>query len=199
MVAEYSAKPIANPAPLGLSGFALTTFVLSLVNTGIATNTPNVVIGLAFFYGGLCQLLAGMWEFKCGNVFGATAFSSYGGFWLSFAAILSPAFDIGAAYTDGKLNTALGFFLLGWTIFTVIMTLGTLKAARAMFALFFFLSLTFLLLTIGHFASMSKVNNVAGWFGLITAFIAWYNAAAAIITRESSYIVLPLGHVKADA
>ncbi|ORX94987.1 hypothetical protein K493DRAFT_352009 [Basidiobolus meristosporus CBS 931.73] len=199
MVAEYPSKPIANPAPLGLSGFALTTFVLSLVNTGIATNVPNIVVGLAFFYGGLVQLLAGMWEFKCGNVFGATAFSSYGGFWLSFAAILSPSFDIGSAYTDGKLNTALGFYLLGWTIFTLIMTLGTLRAARAMFALFFMLSITFLLLTIGHFGSITKVNNAAGWFGLITALIAWYNAAAAIITRESSYIVLPVGHVKENA
>ncbi|CAI2173014.1 17925_t:CDS:2 [Funneliformis geosporum] len=95
----YSAPKIGNPAPLGLSGFALTTFVLSIHNAGASTvKVPEVVVGLALFYGGLAQLLAGMWEFRTGNTFGATAFSSYGGFWLSFAAIFIPAFGIKDAY-----------------------------------------------------------------------------------------------------
>ncbi|ORX89738.1 hypothetical protein K493DRAFT_266684 [Basidiobolus meristosporus CBS 931.73] len=194
-MSEYRPRPIANPGPLGLCGFALTTFVLSLVNTGIGGNVPNVVCGLAFFYGGAVQICAGMWEFKCGNVIGATAFSSYGGFWISFAAILTPAFQIEDAYKK-EFNVAMGYYLLGWTIFTLIMMLGSLKGVRTMFLLFFFLFITFLLLTIGSFANAPDCNKAAGWFGLITALIAWYNAASVIITKETSYVSLPVGQMK---
>src|SRR5690348_4740211 len=106
-VAEVKPVPIANPAPLGLSGFALTTFVLSLVNAGIlAEKNTAIVIGLAVFYGGIAQLLAGMWEFRTGNTFGATAFTSYGAFWLSFAAILIPGF--GVVLDTASANSAVG-------------------------------------------------------------------------------------------
>ncbi|KAK9728719.1 hypothetical protein K7432_000865 [Basidiobolus ranarum] len=195
-MSEYRPRPIANPSALGLSGFALTTFVLSLVNTGIGTDVPNVVCSLAFFYGGFVQICAGMWEFKCGNVIGATAFSSYGGFWVSFAALLTPAFRIEASYTDGKFNIALGYFLLGWTIFTLIMLLGSLKGARSMFFLFFFLLITYILLTVGAFANKPECNKAAGWFGVITALVAWYTAASVIITKETSYVSLPVGQMK---
>jgi len=93
-------RPLGNPAPLGLSAFAATTFVLSLINLGTRNvSTPNIVLGMAFFYGGLCQLLAGMWEFATGNTFGGTALSSYGGFWLSYAVILTPGFNVVGAYS----------------------------------------------------------------------------------------------------
>src|SRR5579872_6527922 len=114
--AESAAPAIANPAPLGLCAFALTTFVLSCANAKLYTG-DQIVLGLALFYGGLAQLCAGMWEFKTGNTFGATAFSSYGAFWMAFAATVQ--FKLVA-------NTqALGFFLLAWTIFTLIMFLSS--------------------------------------------------------------------------
>lgn len=148
---------IANPAPLGLMAFALTTFVLSCYNAGIfgvqVTSPTNVVTGLALFYGGIAQLLAGMWEFKTGNTFGATAFASYGAFWLSYAVILIPSFGVVSAYTaphDKNLGPALAIFLLGWTIFTLLMWFGTLRANVVLSALFFCLTITFLLLSIGE-------------------------------------------------
>src|SRR5438045_3410703 len=132
-----AAPAVANPGPLGLCGFALTTFVLSSINAGwFPAGATNIVVGLALFYGGLAQLLAGMWEFRTGNTFGATAFTSYGAFWLSFAAIFLPGFGILAAFVPkggiapdpAILHPALGLYLLGWTIFTGLMFLGTLRS-----------------------------------------------------------------------
>ena len=172
----------ANPAPLGLSAFALTTLILSAHNANIFSDVA-IVIGPALFYGGLVQLLAGMWEFRAGNTFGATAFSSYGGFWLAFGAILQ--FNI--KFSD----TSLGFFLLGWTIFTGIMLLGTLRANLALLGVFLFLFLTFLALTIGAFGGGSNFNIIGGWLGIITAIIAWYTAAAGILASARSSFLLP--------
>ncbi|GME80302.1 unnamed protein product [Ambrosiozyma monospora] len=120
-----SEHKFANPAPLGLSAFALTTFCLSLINAGaMGVSNHNVVLGLAMFYGGLIQLLAGMWEMSVENTFGALALSSYGGFWMSFGAISIPWFNIAASYEDPvELENALGFYLLGWTIFTFLLVL----------------------------------------------------------------------------
>src|SRR6266516_3112819 len=130
------APAVANPAPLGLCGFALTTFVLSSINAGwFPDKGTNIVVGLALFYGGLAQLCAGMWEFRSGNTFGATAFSSYGAFWLSFAAIFIPGTGILAAITP-VLHQALGVYLLGWTIFTGLMFLGTFRSNIALMAVF---------------------------------------------------------------
>jgi len=194
---------IANPAPLGLMGFAMTTFVLSCYNAGIfgisVTTPPNVVIGLAFFYGGIAQFLAGMWEFKTGNTFGATAFGSYGAFWLSYAAILIPWFGVVEGYTSAgyerDVAPAVAIFLLGWTIFTFIMWFGTLKTNVALSALFAFLTLTFLLLTIAEYKGSDghRFKRAGGFFGIFTAIIAWYLALAGILTHENSYFTLPIG------
>jgi len=183
---------IANPGPLGLSGFALTTFVLSLHNTGASViAVPNIVVGLALFYGGLVQLLAGMWEFKTGNTFGATAFSSYGGFWLSFGIIFIPGFGIAAAYTDkASFDHAVGIYLLAWTIFTFMLFLCTFRSTGGLVALFFFLTLTFLFLTLSKF-TLDIFGKVGGFLGIITAFIAWYNALAGLLTPENSAFTLP--------
>src|SRR6266700_3305903 len=123
------APAVANPAPLGLCGFALTTFVLSSINAGwFPDKGTNIVVGLALFYGGLAQLLAGMCEFKTGNTLGATAFTSYGAFWLSFAAIFIPGTGILAALTQsGTLHSALGIYLLAWGIFTFLLCLVSLR------------------------------------------------------------------------
>ena len=193
---EPTASTIANPAPLGLSAFALTTFVLSCVNAGflIPQNTGgNVVVGLALFYGGLAQLLAGMWEFRSGNTFGATAFSSYGGFWLAFGTILIPGTGILDALTKANVvHPALGIFLLGWAIFTFLMFLGSLRSNLALIALFAFLFLTFLALAIGELGAGATFQMIGGWLGIITALIAWYTALAGVLSSSRSAFSLPV-------
>lgn len=197
---EQKFRRFANPGPLGLSAFALTTFVLSLINVqarGVAA--PNIVLGLAYGYGGLVQLLAGMWEFAVGNTFGATALSSYGGFWISYAMIISGGdqdFGIITAYgTDAHaLDSALGFYLIGWFIFTFILVLGTLKSTVAFFMLFFMLDLTFLLLALSKFQNSLDCQKAGGVLGIITAFIAWYNALAGICEKSNSFFLVPVIH-----
>ncbi|GAA5856396.1 hypothetical protein JCM8547_008725 [Rhodosporidiobolus lusitaniae] len=190
-------RRFANPAPLGLCGFALTTFMLSLINVGArGVSVPNVVVGPALFYGGLAQLLAGMWEFATGNTFGATAFSSYGGFWLSYAFIVSPWSAIGSSYTEeGTLADGVAFFLWGWFIFTFIMLLASFRSSIALSGVFFFLTITFLLLAIAELGvtHASSIKIAGGAFGLITAFNAWYVALANLLTPDTSYFVLPTG------
>ncbi|CAN3361029.1 accumulation of dyads protein 2 [Diutina catenulata] len=201
----------ANPAPLGLCGFAMTTFVLSLINLETrGVKIPNIVVGLAYFYGGLAQLVAGMFEIAVGNTFGGAALSSYGSFWGTWAAIYTPSFGIQAAYMDpetGELNAkefanAVGIYLVGWFIFTFFMMLMTLKSTLAFFLVFFLLSITFLLLAIAEFKGTNggPVKKAAGVFGLLTAFAAWYNAYAGIANEQNSYITvkaLPLPDLQA--
>lgn len=199
-------RKIANPAPLGLSAFALTTFVLSLINIRTRHLTePNIVVALAYGYGGLVQLLAGMWEMAVGNTFGATALSSYGGFWIAFAIVLTPGgFDIEAAYTaagsgPNDFTNAFGLFLIGWFIFTFILVMCTLRSTVAFFLLFFFLDMAFLLLGIGYLQATDGAPSVpiikaGGWFGLFAAFMAWYNAFAGIADDSNSFFVVPVAH-----
>lgn len=184
---------IADPGPLGLAGFALTTFVLSAVNAGwYAAETTPIVIGLALFYGGLAQLTAGMWEFKKANTFGATAFTSYGAFWISLAAFLVLQ---GHIFTIPKASvpTALGLFLLGWTIFTGIMLIASLRTNGALVVVFVLLFVTFALLTIGEFQSPSTTfHQLGGWTGVLTAIAAWYTALAGVMRSTFKRQVLPV-------
>jgi succinate-acetate transporter protein len=194
--AEAAAPAVANPAPLGLSAFALTTFVLSSSNAGFILpqgTGASMVVGLAIFYGGMVQILAGLQEFRAGNTFGATAFCSYGGFWLALGLVLLPPTGIAAALIkEGSLATALGVFLLGWTIFTVLMFLATLRSSLALMGVFFFLSLTFLALTIGWLAGPSTAwIQIGGWLGIITALIAWYTALAGVLGAGKAMFTLP--------
>jgi len=139
---------VGDPGPLGLAGFALTTFVLSALNAEIivpnAAQNHAIFIGLAIFYGGIAQLLAGMWEYRTGNTFGATVFSSYGAFWMSLAAISIPGFNIKASLHDPE--AAIGLFLLGWTIFTALLTIGAFRINGALALTFTVLLLTFIAL-----------------------------------------------------
>jgi hypothetical protein len=197
-------RKFANPAPLGLSAFALTTFVLSLINVGTRNIAePNLVVALAYGYGGLVQLLAGMWEMAVGNTFGATALSSYGGFWLSFAIILTPGgFEIVSsleAESPAPFLNSFGLYLMGWFIFTFILLICTLRSTVAFFSLFFTLDLAFLLLGIGYLrADASGPNSgcikAGGYFGLFAAFLAWYNALAGIADNSNSFFVIPVAH-----
>ncbi|KAH3684270.1 hypothetical protein WICPIJ_004745 [Wickerhamomyces pijperi] len=187
---QKSTYQFANPAPLGLCAFAFTTFLLSLINCQArSVSTPNIVVSSAIFYGGLVQLLTGMWEIALGNSFGGTALSSYGGFWLSFGGIYIPWFNVAGAYTNKEeLDSAVGFYLIGWCIFTFGLTILTMKSTVAFFSLFFMLALTFLMLAISKFTGSVACNKAGGVLGLITAFIAWYNAFAGLADKSNSYI-----------
>jgi succinate-acetate transporter protein len=187
---------IADPAPLGLCAFALTTFVLSSVNAGwFSVKTEPIVIGLALFYGGLAQLLAGMWEFKKANTFGATAFSSYAAFWIA----LGTYFVLqGHVFTIPKDQTAnaVGLFLLGWTIFTGIMTVASFRLNGALITVFVLLFVTFALLTLGKFSS-SNWGTLGGYTGVATAIAAWYTAMAGVVKATFKRDVLPVWPVVA--
>jgi len=195
-------RKFANPAPLGLCAFALTTFVLSLINAQARHVTiPNIVFGLAYGYGGLIQLLSGMWEMAAGNTFGATALSSYGGFWISFAIIeTAEGFGIISAYTDeSTLDSALGFYFIGWAIFSFILVVLTLRSTYAFFSLFFSIFLVFLLLAIGKFVASdghdaTGINKAAGVVGCIAAFLAWWNAVAGVADKQNSFFTIPVCH-----
>lgn len=198
-------RRFANPAPLGLSAFALTTFVLSLINVGtLGLTSPNIVVALAFGYGGLVQLLAGMWEMAVGNTFGATALSSYGGFWISFAIVLTPGgFEIvdsiETADKAAGFTNSFGLFLMGWFIFTTVLLVCTLKSTVAFFMLFFTVDMVFLLLGIGYLRTVDgapnpKLIKAGGAFGLVAAFLAWYNALAGIADTSNSFFIIPVAH-----
>lgn len=187
---------VANPAPLGLCAFALTTFVLSSLNAGwFPAGATNIIVGLALFYGGFVQILAGMWEFKTGNTFGATAFSSYGAFWMALGIIFVPGSGILAAIPAADVHPALGLFLLSWTIFTGVMFLGTLRTNMALIAVFGFLFLTFLLLTLGELGASASMHQIGGYLGVLTAILAFYTALANLLNSGKSAFKLPVGPV----
>jgi len=148
---------IADPAALGLGAFALTTFVLSVVNAGIVPEKVEpVVFGLAFAYGGGAQLVAGIWEFAKGNTFGATAFCSYGAFWLSFWWLTGHT-DLSGAGAD--VNKGLGLYLLAWAIFTLYMTIASIRVSGAVLLVFVLLTITFFLLAFGEFGTSSGITK----------------------------------------
>lgn len=181
-------RPSADPAPLGLAGFALTTFVLSFVNADILKLSEiKVVLGLAVFYGGLAQFAAGMWEFRKGNTFGALAFSSYGAFWGSFAGIL---FWYGPPATSAAQN-AMGVYLLAWGIFTAYLTVASMRVSGAVMAVLAFLTATYVILAIGWFANNSTVIHVGGYVGIVTAVLAWYASFAGVTNATWRRTVLP--------
>ncbi|KFF58802.1 hypothetical protein JF66_15840 [Cryobacterium sp. MLB-32] len=182
---------IADPAALGLGAFALTTFVLSLANSGIIPTAGAAVVGLALFYGGIAQFAAGMWEFIKGNTFGATAFTSYGAFWLAFWWLLTNPETEAAAGAAG-----IGAFLLAWTIFTAFMTVAALKTNVMLVALFAAATLTFLALTVGAFSGITGIHQLGGWIGLVTAGIAWYGSFAIVTNTTWKRTALPVGHLR---
>ncbi|CAG7655999.1 acetate uptake transporter [Actinacidiphila bryophytorum] len=190
MSTSASAPAIADPGPLGLAGFAATTFVLSSFNADLIDGSLlPVVLPLALFYGGLVQLLAGMWEFRKGNTFGATAFCSYGAFWLSYAAYVK--FVAGTLPAD-TAHQATGLFLLIWAIFTVYMTVAALRTNGALLAVFVALAATFVVLTIAEFAQSTGTTKVGGWLGLITAVLAWYASFAVVTNSTWKRAVVPV-------
>jgi succinate-acetate transporter protein len=181
---------LADPGPLGLAGFALTTFMLSSFNSGLAPKSAEVVVlGVALFYGGIAQLLAGMWEFAKGNTFGALAFSSYGAFWMSFWYLVSHGKDLPTTGTDAAKG--IGVFLLAWTIFTLYMTVVASRLSGILFLLFAVLSVTFAFLTLGEFAGSSAMTHIGGWLGLLTALVAWYASFAGVLNGTAKRVIMP--------
>jgi len=190
---------IANPASLGLFSFASTTFILSMYNLQVRSIThPNVVIGMAIFCGGLAQFLAGMWEFPKGNAFGATAFTSYGAFWLSYATILIPGSGTVAAYTSKtELSSALGIFLICWCLVTSFFGIVSIGKSVSFLLLFWLLALTFALLAAGEINASANVTKAGGGVGVVVAFIAYYIGLADLLNAEANPpFRLPLGNFK---
>jgi uncharacterized protein len=180
-------KP-ADPAPLGLAGFAMTTFVLSMFNANLVSDKGlPVVLGLTLAYGGLAQLLAGMWEFRNGNTFGALAFSSFGAFWISYWALeVFYAKDIG-----GNVGHAVGLYLWAWAIFTAYMTVASLRVSAAVALVFILLTATFILLAIGATGAHETVTHWGGYIGLATAAVAWYASFAGVTNSTFGRTILP--------
>ncbi|KAJ5901861.1 hypothetical protein N7495_002389 [Penicillium taxi] len=201
-------RNIANPAPLGLCGFALTTFMLGCLQCDVlGVSVPNILIAPAFAYGGLVQLLAGMWEMAIGNTFGATVLSSYGGFWISVGIIFTPGgFGIEASLIEagkGKpimFYNAFALYLMAWFIFTVLATLCTVKSTVAFFSLFFVIDITILLLALAYFYPTAEgvphpgCQKAGGILAIIGAFLAWYNAIAGIADDTNSFFIVPVLH-----
>jgi succinate-acetate transporter protein len=185
---------IADPGPLGGAGCAATTMFLSAINTNmLPATTVAGVFGLAVFFGGGAQLLAGLWEFAKGNTFGATAFVSFGAFWLSFW-FLNTHSDLGGA-TPKDADHAIGTYLLVWTIFTAYMFIASLRTTGAIAAVFLALTLTFLFLTIGKFngdLDGHGFTGIGGYLGLITALFAFYGSFAVVTNSTFRKTVLPV-------
>jgi len=193
--ASALAGSIADPGPLGLAAFALTTFVLSAVNAGwISKGTEPIVFGLALTYGGLAQLLAGMWEFRKGNTFGATAFCSYGAFWLSFWAFVA---FYATKVPKPDVAHAVGIYLFAWGIFTLYMLVASLKTTGAIAAVFALLTITFFLLALGEWGGTESLTKLGGLMGIITAIAAWYASMAGVVNSTFGKIVLPTKPLKA--
>jgi succinate-acetate transporter protein len=195
-----AASLVADPAPLGLAGFALTTFLLSAANAGWMTHaTGNAWLGYAFAYGGLVQLLAGMWEFRNRNVFGATAFGTYGGFWIGLglwvklvATAPPPAGVSAAAYAAATLKDQ-GWILLAFAIFNTYMLLWSAAVTKAVFGVFLTLEITEIVLFAGAFAGNTNLIKAGGYIGVLTALVAWYTSSAGVFNGMRGRPVVPVG------
>lgn len=186
-------RVFGDPAALGLGAFALTTFVLSVFNAGfLPTTAEPVVLGLALFYGGIAQLIAGIWEFATGNTFGATAFCSYGSFWLAFWYLIAHT-DLSAAGADAP--KAMGVFLFAWGIFTLYMAIAARRTTLALFVLFILATLTFFALALGLYTGTIAITRIGGWLGLATAGTAWYTSFAVVANSTYKRTVLPVRHL----
>ena len=197
--------PAADPAPLGLAAFALTTFLLSAANAHwMTTATGDAWLGYAFAYGGLAQFAAGMWEFRNRNVFGATAFSTYGGFWIGlglWALLVAPApagaGPVAAAAHAAATTKDLGWILLAFAIFNTYMLIGSMRVNAAVFGVFLTLEITEILLVIGFFnishGGTDWWLHAGGWAGIVTAGVAWYTSAAGVWNGVAGKSVLPVG------
>jgi succinate-acetate transporter protein len=189
------APAVADPAALGLGAFALTTFLLSAHNAFGATTAPLLAFfGYAIFYGGLAQFMAGMWEFRRGNTFAATAFSTYGGFWMGLAGFVALILFGKVATKD--VSPSLGWILLAFAIFNTYMLIWSSRINLSVFLVFLTLEVTEIVLFLGAFSGQgagSGLTAIGGFVGILTALVAWYASAAIVINSMSPTPVLPVG------
>ena len=188
MSTEMKEKVAANPGPLGLLGFGMTTVLLNLHNSGLLP-LSIVIVAMGVALGGLAQIIAGIRELKQGNTFGGTAFTAYGLFWWSLVLIWTNPFK-GIESGD---NVSMGFYLLLWGIFTLFMFIGTLKHNRATQVVFGTLTVLFFLLAIGDFTHSHIITTIAGIEGIICGLSAIYSAMGQIVNAEYGKTILPLG------
>jgi succinate-acetate transporter protein len=176
-----------NPAPLGLAGFALTTWLLSMINAGwFAGNSIPMVLAVAFAFGGTAQMIAGVMEVPRGNTFGFTAFTAYGAFWWSFALFVG-------FYHDKVPAEFVGWYLAVWGFFTFYMWLATFRSPRVLQAIFLALWITFFLLAAKDLSGISSLGVLGGYGGLLTAAMAFYLSAAEVINEVYQRTVFPIG------
>jgi uncharacterized protein len=179
----------ANPAPLGLMGFGMTTVLLNLHNAGFFA-LGSMILAMGIFYGGMAQIVAGIMEWKKNNTFGTTAFLSYGFFWLSLVAlIMLPKMGL----ADATSKDAMAAYLLMWGLFTAVMFIGTLKANRALQFVFGSLTILFVLLALGDATGNGTITMIAGYEGLICGFSAVYAGLAQVLNEMYKRTVAPLG------
>ncbi len=182
----------ANPAPLGLMGFGMTTVLLNLHNSGLF-ELGAMILAMGHFYGGIAQIIAGLMEWKKGNTFGTVAFTSYGLFWLTLVALLMMP-DLGLA--EPAENSAMVAYLVMWGLFTAVMFVATLKMNRALQFVFFSLALLFFLLALGDATGNAAIKTFAGWEGIICGLSAIYTALAQVLNEVYGRVMLPIGPVK---
>jgi len=185
-----------NPGALGLSCFALSTFVTGIFNTGLVDQSVSTVsVPIALFYGGLAQFVAGIIEYRNNNTFGGTALCSYGCFWLSYGLldILIVPQWVAAGATEDNMNKAVGIFLLAWTIFSVYIRFASLRVAWGVAGLFICMVPALALDSAGSFSGNPHVTAAGGWIGIMTAGAGWYTSAAIVINSTYQAHILPIG------
>ncbi|EGW34524.1 uncharacterized protein SPAPADRAFT_149525 [Spathaspora passalidarum NRRL Y-27907] len=182
---------IANPAPLGLAAFAVSTLVMSLYGLHAkGVMIPNVAVSLALFYGGVGQVTSGIWEMIHGNTFAATSLVSFGCFWFSYGAMMTPSFGIMEAYITEdptQLENAIGFYLMGWAILALMFLILTFKSTLSFVSLFVFIFMTFFLQSIGAMVNSPTCTLAGNYFGMFTAASGFYNAYVGMATKQNSY------------
>ncbi len=179
----------ANPAPLGLMGFGMTTVLLNIHNAGF-TSLDSMILAMGIFYGGLAQVIAGIMEWKKNNTFGTTAFTSYGLFWLTLVFLL---FIPKYGWWDGPTSGAMAVYLFMWGLFTFFMFIGTLRLNRALQFVFLSLAILFFLLAWGDASGSTAIKHLAGYEGIICGFSAIYAAMAQVWNEVYGKTVLPIG------
>jgi len=183
---------LANPAPLGLAGFGMTTIILNLANMGLF-GISSIIVAMGIFYGGVAQIIAGLMEFRKGNTFGTLAFTSYGLFWLTLVFIIISSVERPAVSPD---NAAWAAYLFIWGLFTLMMFFGTLRTNRVLQIVFLSLAILFFLLTASHF--IPQLQLIAGIEGVFCGFSAFYLSLAEVINEAHKHTVLPIGPIKSE-
>ena len=183
----------ANPGPLGLMAFGMTTILLNVHNAGLIP-LSGIILAMGVFYGGIAQVIAGIMEWKKNSTFGMTAFLSYGLFWLTFVGVFAFPKWMGTAALDlGATSTALGYYLAAWGLFTALMFVGTLRINRSLQTVFLSLTVLFFLLAIAEWTGNETLTKIAGWEGIFVGFSAVYGSIAQVWNELYGRVVLPIG------